>query len=429
MEEPKAFSAEERRLSAVMKPLAALNFAAWLMMIPARPEMVLQVTKGNALLASQILGSMTAGASLVEFLFTPLLGILSDKYGRKPFLVLCPAVGCVARLVTFAGFQYSYGTLASVALTNLLDRSLTGACGGLFITSLSASASDVMLGPKLSRFWSTLTGYTGLAVMAGPWLGAQIVAATGNPGYVCLAASATSALTVAWALLGYTETLAPAERARAVSWRKANPLSFLGFLRLSPAIRKLSALVGLQSFPNDMHDTKMVLNKTVLGFDARGVGHYMLASGLYGIGSGYTGRATLRLGAAAHTHLCHLLAACGNAGWAFARSFPHVLGAMACEMVGNARTHATRATLTSHGIAAGLGRGEVAAGIAQMANLTKVFGPLTFALLFARLGQRAPFFLAAGMIAAAEALLLSIARADFELESAAAPLAAAAGKR
>jgi hypothetical protein len=43
------FTHGEQRLLSLMRPLATVNLAAWLMMIPARPEMVLQVAKGDAL--------------------------------------------------------------------------------------------------------------------------------------------------------------------------------------------------------------------------------------------------------------------------------------------------------------------------------------------------------------------------------------------
>ena len=48
-------------------------------MIPARPEMVLRVTGGDAVRTAEALGSMTSGAALFEFLITPVLGRLSDK--------------------------------------------------------------------------------------------------------------------------------------------------------------------------------------------------------------------------------------------------------------------------------------------------------------------------------------------------------------
>lgn len=60
--------AERREAKALTqaKHLIFLNLAAWLMMIPARPEMVLRVTGGDAIRTSQILGSMTAAAAAFE---------------------------------------------------------------------------------------------------------------------------------------------------------------------------------------------------------------------------------------------------------------------------------------------------------------------------------------------------------------------------
>ena len=61
-------AAERREAKALTqaKHLIFLNLAAWLMMIPARPEKVLRVTGGDAIRTSQILGSMTAAAAAFE---------------------------------------------------------------------------------------------------------------------------------------------------------------------------------------------------------------------------------------------------------------------------------------------------------------------------------------------------------------------------
>ena len=84
---PEDADAVEKRTVEQAKLCIFLNLAAWLMMIPARPEMVLRVAGGDAVQASQILGGMTAGAAAFEFLVTGLMGRVSDKIGRKPMLV------------------------------------------------------------------------------------------------------------------------------------------------------------------------------------------------------------------------------------------------------------------------------------------------------------------------------------------------------
>ena len=87
-EEGDKLTERQARLLKQVKHLIFLNLSAWLMMIPARPEMVLRVTQGDALKTAQILGSMTGGAALFEFLVTPAMGRITDKYGRKPVRVV-----------------------------------------------------------------------------------------------------------------------------------------------------------------------------------------------------------------------------------------------------------------------------------------------------------------------------------------------------
>merc|ERR1719329_818039 len=64
---------------------AAANMFAWLAMKPARPEMILRITGGDDKRSAKLLALLTTVASLIEFLVTPLLGRLSDMYGKDLF--------------------------------------------------------------------------------------------------------------------------------------------------------------------------------------------------------------------------------------------------------------------------------------------------------------------------------------------------------
>ena len=63
--------------------------------------------------------------------------------------------------------------------------------------------------------------------------------------------------------------------------------------------------------------------------------------------------------------------------------------------------------LTTLAVRQGMGRGQIAASLANMTTLSKVVAPLVFAKLFGRFGQRAPFYTAAMFLLAAEALFSS----------------------
>ena len=89
---------------------------------------------------------------------------------------------------------------------------------------------------------------------------------------------------------------------------------------------------------------------------------------------------------------------------------------MLVEQLGGARSDAIKTMLTMQGIAEGMGRGEVAASIAQLSNIVKMVGAPLFAFLFSGFGQRAPFLLAAGFVVVSEALFLAVPRRDTKLQ-------------
>ena len=85
-----------------------------------------------------------------------------------------------------------------------------------------------------------------------------------------------------------------------------------------------------------------------------------------GIVGGYSARWSLKSFAqVGHTHLCNIVAMLGLSGWALAKNFNHVLGAMFLqEMLGNHNQVAMRTMLVTHGVKANMGKGEIVSCLA-----------------------------------------------------------------
>lgn len=385
------------------KHLVFLNVTAWLMMIPARPEMILRIANGSASEAAQILGTMTAGASAVEFFATPAMAKYSDVVGRKPVLFFCATVSFVFRLLDFF---LAEGDRRSVVLANWLDRLFAGACFPAFFTILRASLSDVAMGPELAKHSGSIMGYAGIGVMFGPVLGAKVMGWTGNPKYTCLLASLFSLFTMAYVRFACEETLEDNKRKPSLDLQAANPLSFIKLLTSGPKLRLLALLIMMQSVPNDMHDVKMVTLKTKLGLSSSAIGNYMLGSGIATVFAGSIGKVTLaKLGEMGHSLLTHSFTMGALSLWATAKSPVAIAAALTADTIGSGRSMVSSADLVTEAVEKyDMGKGEIAGYQANLGNVVKIFGPVAFARLFGAYGQATPFFVAALFIAAAGAV-------------------------
>merc|ERR1711881_431115 len=69
-----------------------MGMTAVTMVVPTRAPLVLKIKKGDAIATVKTMGLMSTFAAIIELIVNPVLGKLSDEMGRKPFMLMAPAI-------------------------------------------------------------------------------------------------------------------------------------------------------------------------------------------------------------------------------------------------------------------------------------------------------------------------------------------------
>lgn len=182
---------------------------------------------GQRMGASEVeIGLLFASFSLAQLLASPLWGALSDRWGRKPFLLL-GLLGAAVGYVVMA--------LAPSLEWLFVARLVDGACGGI-ITTVRAYLADILDEQERARGFGLIGAAFGLGFIMGPLLGA--VLARWGLGAPAWGAAALSSLAALWTLIGLPEP--PNRRSSQVSvmaalrrvwaYRPLRPLLMFDFL-------------------------------------------------------------------------------------------------------------------------------------------------------------------------------------------------------
>lgn len=196
--------------------------------IPVMPKLIESLMGGTLSEAARYAGWLTFSYAIMQFICAPIIGNLSDQYGRRPILLLS--------LLGF-GIDYIFLALAPSLAWLFVGRMIAGFTGAS-ITTASAYIADISSPEKRAQNFGLIGAAFGLGFILGPLLGG-LLAGWG----VRMPFFASAALCLMNALYGYfilPESLA-VENRRKFSWKRANPLGSFFQLTKYPSISALIA--------------------------------------------------------------------------------------------------------------------------------------------------------------------------------------------
>lgn len=369
-------------------------------LIPVLPELIMELTGEGIGKAAVYGGWLTFVYALMQFLCGPLIGNLSDRYGRRPVLLLT--------LFMF-GLDYLLMGLAPSLGWLFAGRLLAGVVGATY-SAASAYVADVSRPEERAQSFGLLGASWALGFILGPVIGGLL--GDFGPRAPFFAAAGLALVNVTLGAFALPESLPPEQR-RPFSWKRANPAGALLQMRQYPAVFGLLGVLLLYQLAHDSLPSVWSFY-TMLKFDwtERDIGYSMGAIGLLlVIIQGSLIRVAIpRLGETRAVVVGMAMMAAGFAGFALAtRGWMMYVFIVPLALSGLA-TPALRSILSNQVPANG--QGELQGAITSVASLMAIVSPLLMTNLFGYFtSESAPVYfpgapyLAAALLVTAGALL------------------------
>lgn len=357
-----------------------IDVMGWGLIIPVMPELIAGLKKVPFNEASSYGAWLLTVYALTQFVFAPLIGNLSDRFGRRPVL-----------LISLLGFSIDYLFLALAPSYELLfiGRVIAGITGASFTTA-SAYIADISTAETRARNFGVIGAAFGLGFIIGPALGGLL--AHWGVRAPFFAASILCLLNVAYGYFILPESLSPENR-RAFDWKRANPFGSLQFLRRYPAVGKLAIAffliyLGAQAVQGNWNfftKYRFQWSEGTIGISLAVVG---LLVGL--VQAGLVRVVNPKLGNEKSIYFGLLLYTLGLALFAFATESWMMFVFLVPYCLGGIAGPSLQATLATHVPANE--QGELQGALTSLMSITAILGPLLMTNLFEYFTtNRAPF--------------------------------------
>ena len=223
-----------------------LDVLALGMIIPILPKLVISMVDGDASKAARVFGVFGFSWALMQFLSSPVLGALSDRFGRRPIILFS----------NFAlGLNYIFAALAPDLISLFITRLVSGVAAAS-ISTASAYISDVTPGEERAEAFGKLGMVFSLGFIAGPAVSALVGAY--DPRLPFWVAACFSLANGIYGYFVLPESLSLENRA-GFRWRAANALGALRFLAARPGLPLLAVLFFLNSLAHEVLPATFVL--------------------------------------------------------------------------------------------------------------------------------------------------------------------------
>lgn len=378
--------------------------------IPVLPHLIVELIGGSIAKAAVWSSAFGTLFMLMQFVFSPIQGALSDRFGRRT-VILISSLGL--------GVDFIVMALAPVLWLLFIGRAISGVCAASFTTA-NAYIADITPHEKRAAAFGLLGAAFGIGFIVGPALGGWL-------GHYWIrlpfwAAAALSLVNFCYGLFVLPESLPKERRTKRLEWRQANPLGALVLLRRYPQVFGLAAvffLIALAQF--SLNSTYVLYTDYRYGWGPETVGYTL---GLVGLCSALVqavlvrrlmptfGERRLILIGLALCAVGYVAFAFAPDAWIFIAGIPFLcLGGLAGPPAQSMMTHQVDAQE----------QGRLQGALSSLRSLAGIFGPAVFANVFALfISKHAPikhlpgmaFVLAAILIIAALALTAWVTRGN-----------------
>jgi DHA1 family tetracycline resistance protein-like MFS transporter len=237
-----------------------LDMLALGMIAPVLPKLVVEFLHGDTANGARMYGLFGTAWALMQFLFAPVLGALSDRFGRRPVVLL-----------SNFGLGLDYLLMANAPNVGWLfvGRVISGITSASFGTA-GAYIADVTPVERRAGAFGMLGAAFGIGFVLGPAVGGLLGAVSPRlPFWVASGLSLANALYGTFVL---PESLPPERRSR-FSWRRANPIGAIERLRSHPELFGFSIVLFLSGVAHEALPSTFVLYASYrYGWDERTVG-------------------------------------------------------------------------------------------------------------------------------------------------------------
>ena len=347
-----------------------LDMLALGLISPVLPKLVLNFLGGDAPSAAKMFGIFGTVWALMQFVFSPILGVLSDRFGRRP-VILLSNLGL--------GLDYIVMALAPTLGWLFLGRVISGITAASISTG-SAYVSDVVAPEKRAGAFGMIGAAFGVGFVLGPALGGLL--GNSDPRLPFWVASGLSLANAFYGFFVLPESLLR-EKRQAFTFRRANPIGALALLRSHPELFQLATIQFIGFIAHEVINVWALYTIFRYGWKEGTIGLSLALVGACSIviSAGMVKPIVARLGERRTLYIGQFFGALGMVLAGLAANSLFFFLSIPVTMLWTISSPAAQGMMTRRVTESE--QGELQGAISSLASLAWIFGPALFTFTFA----------------------------------------------